>query len=181
MAGEFVDLQHIFLEVSDHNVQAMTRVEAAFVPREAIRQLVRACPAVGVAMWTDTLVDSSILREWTVNIGRRDARTRLAHLLCEFALRLEAAGLGEGGDFELPMTQEQIADATGLTPIHVNRVLKELAHSGMVVRERRSVRIVDWEGLRKLGDFNSRYLHIGEHSVRDRSAVEAMPSLSNMS
>ena len=107
-----------------------------------------------MAMWIDTLIDGSIFREWVVNVGRRDGRARLAHLLCEFARRLEVAGLTEEYRYELPMTQEQLADATGLTPVHVNRVLMQLAREGLIERNRRFVGIPDWEALRRAAGFS---------------------------
>ena len=160
MSGEFLDLQNSFLETADHNVQALTRIEAAVIPVAALRQLALDHLEVARAMWIDTLVDAAIFREWLVNVGRRDSVTRMSHLLCEFALRLEASGLARDGCYELPMTQEQLADATGLTPVHVNRVLKELSRLGLIERQKRIVRIVDWEGLRERGDFSARYLHL---------------------
>jgi CRP-like cAMP-binding protein len=160
MRGDMVDLQNSVLGIADHNVQALTHIEVAFIPREAIVELAYARPALGRAMWHDTLVDGSVHREWTANIGRRDSRTRMAHLLCEFALRLETAGLGEQCDYELPMTQEQLADCLGLTPVHVNRTLKTLEAEGLISRTQRSVRIENWERLAKAGDFNSTYLHM---------------------
>jgi CRP-like cAMP-binding protein len=111
-------------------------------------------------MWYETLVEASIFREWTLNVGRRDARTRAAHLLCEFALRLEAAGLGERGSYELPMTQEQLADAMGLTPVHTNRTLMSLGEDGLISRTQRAVRINDWHKLMAVGDFDPAYLHL---------------------
>jgi CRP-like cAMP-binding protein len=162
MAGEFLDLQNSFLDVADHNVQVLTRAELAMLPIGRLRALVDDHPLVGRAMWIDTLIDSAIFREWLVNVGRRDSLSRLAHLLCEFALRLEAASLAMDRSYELPMTQEQLADATGLTPVHVNRVLKELARLGLIERNKRSVSITDWDGLRAVGDFSTRYLHLEE-------------------
>jgi len=162
MPGEFLDLQNIFLEVADHNVQALTRCEVAAVSAATIRELAEAYPRVGRAMWIETLIDSAIFREWIVNVGRRDSISRISHLLCEFALRLEAAGLARDHRYEMPMTQEQIADCTGLTPVHVNRVLKELGRMGLIEREKRAVTIVQWDRLRHLGDFNTRYLHLEE-------------------
>jgi CRP-like cAMP-binding protein len=159
MPGEFLDLQNSFLEVADHNVQALTRVEVAIVPVSAIRAIALSHPRVGEAMWIDTLIDAAIFREWIVNVGRRDAISRISHLLCEFALRLERGGLSEHYRYELPMTQEQIADATGLTSVHVNRVLKELGRLGVITREKRAVEIVNWDRLSAIGDFNARYLH----------------------
>jgi CRP-like cAMP-binding protein len=160
MPGEFLDLQNSFLEVADHNVQALTRVDVGMIPIAALRRLAEQYPLVGRAMWIDTLIDSAIFREWLVNVGRRNSISRMAHLLCEFALRLEAAGLAKDGRYELPMTQEQLADATGLTPVHVNRVLKELGRLELIDRDRRAVRIVDWNGLQQIGDFSTRYLHM---------------------
>ena len=125
MAGEFLDLQNSFLGVADHNVQALTRCEVAAVPVAALQELAETRPLVGRAMWIDTLVDAAVYREWIVNVGRRNALSRLSRLLCEFALRLDAAGLADNDrGYQLPMTQEQLADATGLTSVHVNRVLK---------------------------------------------------------
>ena len=112
-------------------------------------------------MWLDTLIDGSIFREWIANVGRRDARTRLAHLLCEFALRLKVAGLATSGRYELPMTQEQLADATGLTSVHINRTIRGLELDGFIERDDpRSIHITDWDRLAEIGDFQSEYLHL---------------------
>jgi CRP-like cAMP-binding protein len=165
MPGDLVDLQNSLLELADHHVQALTRSEVALIPRKAILRIAFDRPAIGMAMWHDTLVDGSIFREWTANVGRRDSRTRLAHLLCEFALRLEAAGLGRHDDYELPMTQEQLADCTGLTPIHVNRTLKSLSEEGLISRSKRAISIDDWPRLAQAGDFESSYLHMGERRI----------------
>ena len=164
IAGDFLDLQNGLLEISDHNVQTLTSAEIALIPREAIKALALERPAVGVAMWVDTLVDSSIFREWVVNVGRRDARTRVCHILCEFSLRLEEAGLAENHRYELPMTQEQLADAVGLTSVHVNRVLRQLGEEGLISRNKRSIVIEDWARMRDVGDFNARYLHYKTHA-----------------
>jgi CRP-like cAMP-binding protein len=165
MSGDMVDLQNSVLGIADHNVQALTRAEVAYIPREAILEIAFARPASGMAMWYDTLVDSSIFREWIANVGRRDARTRIAHVLCEFALRLEAAGLGAHNKWELPMTQEQLADVTGLTPVHVNRTLRTLDADGLIARDKRSVTVEDWKALAAAGDFQSSYLHMREDKL----------------
>jgi hypothetical protein len=114
-------------------------------------------------MWIDTLVDASVFREWLANVGRRDARTRIAHLLCEFSLRLKVAGIGEQSNYDLPMTQEQLADATGLTSVHVNRTIRALEADGLIERtSARSITIGDWRNLAYIGDFDSGYLHLNE-------------------
>ena len=131
------------------------------IPREEIIRVAFERPAVGRALWTDSLVDGSIFREWIANVGRRDAYTRIAHVLCEFGLRLQHAGLGQENAYDLPMTQEQLADATGLTPVHVNRVIRKLEAEGLISRTSpRSVAIGDWKRLAQAGDFDSGYLHM---------------------
>lgn len=164
MKGDMVDLQNSFLGVADHSVQVLTESEVAFIPRDAIKKLALERPRVGIAMWFDTLVDGSVFREWIANVGRRDAHMRIAHLLCEFSLRLKVAGLGEATEYELPMTQEQIADCTGLTPVHVNRTLKTLEAEKLITRRNtRTVTIGDWKKLAEAGDFDSTYLHLHDN------------------
>jgi CRP-like cAMP-binding protein len=161
MKGDLVDLQNSFLGVADHSVQVLTDSEVAFIPREAVKKLGFEHPNVGMAMWHDTLVDGSVFREWIANVGRRDARARIAHLLCEFALRLKVAGLGAETDYELPMTQEQLADCVGLTSVHVNRTLKALEAENLIGRKNsRGITIGDWKKLAEAGDFDSNYLHL---------------------
>lgn len=162
MTGDFLDLQHLFLRKADHNVQALTRLETIEIDRESLRALALERPAIAEAMWVDALVDSSIFREWVMNVGRRDARSRIAHLLCEFATRMDVMGLGTGDSYELPMTQEQIGDATGLTSVHVNRTLKSLAADGLVHRNRRYLSFSDWDSIRAVGDFSTLYLHLDQ-------------------
>ena len=160
--GDALDFQNMFLQESDHNVQMLTRGQVAEVPRPALEELVLSRPAVGRAILIHTLVEASIFREWVVNVGRRDSRTRIAHLLCEFAYRLTVQGVAPSGSFELPITQEQLADATGLTAVHVNRVLKGLQADGLIDRNRRNISFPDWQRLREVADFNPRYLHAPE-------------------
>jgi CRP-like cAMP-binding protein len=160
MKGDMVDLQNSMLGTADHSVQMLTKGEVALIPREAIQRLALDMPRIGMAMWKDTLVDGSIFREWIANIGRRDSRTRVGHVLCEFALRLKVAGLGEQTNYELPMTQEQLADALGLTAVHVNRTLQSLEREDLISRTNRSVTIGDWQRLADAGDFDPTYLHL---------------------
>jgi CRP-like cAMP-binding protein len=162
MAGDFIDLQHLFLTIADHNVQALTPLETIGIDRTDLQQLTRERPAIAVAMWIDALVDASIYREWVMNVGRRDARARVAHTLCEFALRVGVAGLPTDNGFEMPMTQEQLGDAVGLTSVHVNRTLKALEAEGIVQRSKRFVKFSDWNAMRAVGDFNPLYLHLDQ-------------------
>ena len=162
MAGDFIDLQHLFLNRADHSVQALTRLETADIERKALQQLTLERPNIGRALWTDALVEASIFREWIVNVGRRDARSRIAHLLCELSLRMRAAGVAEHDSYELPMTQEQLGDAVGLTSVHVNRTLKSLVEDGLIERDKRRIRLTDWHRISHVGDFSALYLHLDQ-------------------
>ena len=158
--GDALDLQNLFLDVSDHSLQMLTRGDVAFIARKDLQDLARSRPAIAHAIVVKMLVEASIFREWVLNVGRRDAATRIAHLLCELGVRLDAEGLADDYGYALPMTQEQLADAVGLTPVHVNRTLKALELDGLIKRTKRSISFPDWKKLRDAGDFNQRYLHL---------------------
>jgi CRP-like cAMP-binding protein len=159
MAGDIVDLQHLLFDRADHNIQAITDLRYAKLPAAALRSLAKQHGAIAEALWRDTLIDASIFREWVLNVGRRDAKSRIAHMLCEFAVRREAAGLGSPERFDLPMSQEEIGDATGLTSVHVNRMLRALGEDGVIARDNRELHITDWDQLRRIADFDPMYLH----------------------
>jgi CRP-like cAMP-binding protein len=165
LTGDLIDLYNELLNVSDHSVQTLTYAEVAIIPRRAISDICQDFPNIAQALWRETLVDRSMLREWLLNIGRRDARQRIAHLFCELVLRQEAAGLCEGPVYELPMTQEQIGDATGLTSVHVNRTIQGMRIDGFITTTRRSITILEWQLLQMLGDFSSDYLHLPSSSA----------------
>ena len=100
-----------------------------------------------------------MFREWVVNVGRRNARSRIAHLLCELVLRMRTAGLCNDTTCRFPLTQEQLADATGLTSVHTNRTLMNLRQAGLIELRPSRLTVLDWHGLAEVGDFNERYLH----------------------
>lgn len=157
--GDMLDLQHLFLEKADHNVQTITSARVAWIPNDELRGLLINRPAIGTAFWRDALIDASIFREWVLNVGRRDAKTRVAHMLCEFALRCQNAGLGTPERLHVPFTQEEIADATGLTAIHVNRMLRSLTEDGLIKRTGHELEILDWDAFRRTAGFDPAYLH----------------------
>jgi CRP-like cAMP-binding protein len=127
-----------------------------------VRQLLTQHPLLAQAMWIDTLIDASVFREWIVNVGQRDARGRIAHILCEFACRLRQAGMCGPHGYELPVTQEHLADATGLTTVHVSRTLMGLEREGLVQRQKRYITIPDWDRLKRAAGFNDLYLHLDQ-------------------
>jgi CRP-like cAMP-binding protein len=158
--GDFPDLQSGLLGLASHTVQMLTPGRVAIFRAKDIQRLVNQRPAIQAALWRETLIDMSICGEWVANVGRRDAQSRLAHLICEFATRLQAAGLLPAEVWQLPMTQEQLADAAGLTSVHVNRTLQTMRHAGLIRIERRGIEILDWARLVTIADFNPSYLHL---------------------
>jgi CRP-like cAMP-binding protein len=159
MPGEMLDLQHSLLPNADHNLQTMTPATVAWVPIPALTQIASTFPKIAAAFAKDALIDASIFREWVLNVGARDAKTRVAHMLCEFVQRREALGIAPVEAVDLPFSQEQIGDATGMTAVHVNRMLRELTEEGAFTRTGRSYRISDWRKLKAIADFNPAYLH----------------------
>lgn len=112
-------------------------------------------------MWWTALVDVAVLRSWIVNLGRRNACARIAHLICEMHGRLSHVGLVEGSCFEMPLTQEELGDAVGLTSVHCNRTLKKLHELGWIEWHRGAVTILDLKGLKAAAGFGANYLHSG--------------------
>jgi CRP-like cAMP-binding protein len=168
--GEALDFQHLFLDVADHSVQMLTRGEVALLSMQDLQALVDKNQAVNRAVSRRMLVEASIFREWILNVGRRDAKSRMAHLLCEFAIRMRTSGLTGDHSYELPITQEQFADAVGLTTVHVNRTLRSLEGGGFVTRNKKNIFIPSWKRLAAIADFNERYLHLRSEPI-DRNQV----------
>lgn len=159
LPGDFCDLHVFILKAMDHNISTLTRSSVVGIPRAKVLELTER-PAIGRALWWATLVDEATLREALVNMGRRDAEERLAHLFCELHARLEAVGLANGNTFDLPLTQVELADVVGLSPVHVNRTLQALRHQQLIRVSSRSITIRDLERLRALSGFDPNYLHL---------------------
>jgi CRP-like cAMP-binding protein len=159
IAGDIPDLQSLHLQVMDHDFKALSDCTLGFIGHEAIRMLTRSRPMVAEALWRETLVDAAIFREWIVNVGQRAANQRMAHFILEMRRRLTLVGLAADSQFELPMTQMDLADALGLTPVHVSRVMKALRTGGLLEFRKYVVRLGDAEALIKMSEFDDRYLH----------------------
>jgi CRP-like cAMP-binding protein len=128
------------------------------LPHADLRRLAAKYPGIAEAFWRDCVADGSIFSEWVVNVGRRNALARLAHLFCEMAIRCEQAALGDRRSFPLPIIQTDIGDATGLTSIHVNRTLRELRLRSIVELRSGIVTIHDWDKLVAIGDFDASFM-----------------------
>jgi CRP-like cAMP-binding protein len=160
VAGDFVDLHGFLLKRLDHNIGAITPVRVALVPHDAIRGITETHPHLGRMLWFSTLLDAAIHREKILSIGRRSAVARIAQILCELLVRLRLVGLADEKGYALPLTQADLADVTGLTSVHVNRMLKRLRDEKLLTFRGGRVTISDWDGLQRLAQFDPTYLHL---------------------
>jgi CRP-like cAMP-binding protein len=160
VAGDFLDLHGFLLKRLDHDVGSMTPVRFALVPHEAIAAITESHPHLARLLWFSTLLDAAIHREKILSVGRRDAAARVAHILCELAVRLRIVELGDESGYELPLTQADLADMTGLTSVHVNRMLKRIRDDGLATFRMAGVTIHDWEGLARIAEFDPTYLYL---------------------
>lgn len=160
ISGDLPDLQSLHLKVMDHSLGALIPCKLGFIPHDNVRALIRHHPRLGDLFWRDTLIDAAVFRQWVVNVGRRQGPARMAHLLCELLVRLRAVELVEDHAFDLPVTQGDLADAMGITNVHVNRVLQDLRKQGLISLHGKFLKVLDWEGLKAAGEFDPTYLHL---------------------
>lgn len=151
--GDMLNLPSLAPELSEDFVQALTAVRVAAIPIEDMLGLTRDRPGIANALWTEMTAEVAVFRAWISNMGRRDARGRIAHLFCELVMRSHFAGGADGCIVTLPLSQAELADATGMTTVHVNRTLRVLESEGFIVRQRRRIMIPDWRRLKELADF----------------------------
>lgn len=160
LAGDFVDLHGFTLKRLDHHLMTMTPCKVAIVPHERLKALSEDHPHLSRLYWFCTNMDAASHREWELSLGRRSAIARVAHLLCELRVRFEVVGMTEGLAFALPLTQVDLAECVGLTPVHVNRTVRQLRERGLADVRRGHVEILDLLGLETLAEFDSGYLYL---------------------
>ncbi|MGH1572677.1 Crp/Fnr family transcriptional regulator [Methylobacterium sp. P31] len=165
VAGDMPDIQSLHLKVLDMSISTVSPCRVAFVQHEAVHALVRANPRLADVFWRATLIDAALVREWMLNNGRRDAYARMAHLFCELITRLDAAGLASGLSCDLPMTQIELADALGITNVHVNRTMRELKAAGLITLRSRRLTVHDWNALQEVAEFDPTYLHLSRRDA----------------
>lgn len=164
ISGDLCDIHIMLFDQMDHSIGSVSDCKVAFVPRAKMAELTGR-PDLAKALWWANLVDEAMLRSWVVNVGRRDAFARLSHLLCELHARLTNVGLANGCEFELPLTQEALGDALGLTSVHVNRTLKRLREEGLIAFPGQHIVLLDVARLQKLAGFDPTYLHLSRQTV----------------
>ncbi|MDB5624029.1 MAG: Crp/Fnr family transcriptional regulator [Devosia sp.] len=160
IAGDFVDLHAFLLSRLDHDVSAMSAVAAVEFSHEALRQITEEFPHLTRLLWLSTLLDGAIHRQWLVAMGRLTAIAHMAHLFCEHFVRADSVGLAQDMSFPFEITQQELADALGLSNVHVNRTLQELRRQDLVSWDTKTVRIIDWERLQEVAQFDPIFLDV---------------------
>jgi CRP-like cAMP-binding protein len=164
--GDMPDLHGLALGRLDADLVALTEARVAWFPHEALRHLAEAHPRLGVELWRLSLVEAAMSGEWVVNLGRRDATSRVAHLLCEMLARMEAAGLAQDGSCRLGLSERDLTEATALSVVHLDWVMQDLRARGLVSFGDGRLAVHDRPGLERLGDFRPGYLHLPEAEGR---------------
>jgi CRP-like cAMP-binding protein len=177
MPGDACDLHANMLAEMDHGIQAITSATVAQVSRAEMQRLMHGHPSFARAMYIAQLVDEGIMRAWIVSMGRRSSIERVAHLMCELYLRARGIGLTDGAEFVLPLSQIILADALGMTPVHINRVLRDLRVMGAVELSRGSLSVINSMKLVQVAGFDENYLH---RRLRQSAGGEALVQRSHV-
>lgn len=159
IAGDFVDLHGFPLERLDHDVATLTDVKIATVPRERVMELIARFPNLARVLWRSTMLDAAMHREWIFRLGRLSAPGRVAHFFAEMETRLRLAGLAGEHGAPLAINQTDVAEACGLTPVHVNRVLRILREDGLMTFRSGVIEVGNRPALHRLAEFDHEYLY----------------------
>ena len=165
--GDLCDVEVFILEGMDHDITALTDTTCVLIPAKIIEGLLTESTKLTKALWWSTMSDSAILREWIVDHGSRDGIARIAHLMCEMLIRYRVIGETTDNSFAFLLTQEELADATGMTPVHVNRMLQQLRAQKLIELTGKTLTVLDPKGLQRVGQYDSTYLHLVRTERRD--------------
>lgn len=159
MPGDACDLHIKLLAEMDHGIQAITPAMVVMVSQDDMQSIMQEHPQIANAMYAAQLIDEGIMRAWIVSMGRRSSLERVAHLICELYLRARNIGLTDANEFSLPLSQVVLSDALGMTPVHINRILKELRIAEAMSLKRGSLTITDPQKMTRIAGFDENYLH----------------------
>jgi CRP-like cAMP-binding protein len=158
--GDVAGLQCLHFADPEYSLYALGAAVVAFLPDRAFKYALDRSRTLSQAFWRETFLEAAILREWVANLGRREALARVAHLICELAVRLQAVDLARDACLSIAWTQMDVADACGISNVHANRVVQELRRRGLIEWDPKQVKIRNWEGLVHTGDFSDDYLQL---------------------
>jgi CRP-like cAMP-binding protein len=159
--GDFVDLHSFLIKQMDHSVGTLSPCVVVYAPHEGLERITERYPHLARMLWLLTLIDASIHRQWLVTMGAYPALNRTAHLLCELFMRLTYDSAAVGQVLSLPITQTDLGDTLGLSTVHTNRVIQELRSRGLIQWQGQEIRMLNWDGLAALAQFDPLYLHLG--------------------
>ena len=165
--GDLCDVEVFVLEGMDHDITALTDTTCVLIPAKIVEGLLTESTKLTRALWWSTMSDSAILREWIVDHGSRDSIERIAHLMCELLIRYRIIGETTDNSFAFVLTQDELADATGMTPVHVSRMLHQLRRQGLIDLSDKVLTILDPKGLQRVAKYDSTYLHLIRTERRD--------------
>jgi CRP-like cAMP-binding protein len=154
IAGDMPDLHGLPLKRMDHDLTTLSKAQLGFIDHDALERTLSTHPALARALWRESLVDAALFRQWIVNLGTRSASGRMAYLIAELRQRLGAMGMVANEQFDFPITQSKLADALGLSVVHVNHVLQAFRTQGILDLKRRVVTLGDFERIVQLGGFD---------------------------
>jgi CRP-like cAMP-binding protein len=177
IAGDMCDLHSVVVPKASWSITAVSQASVIRIPHRQLRNLCAEHPAIALAFWRDGTVDASIFAKWVGNLGRKKAKARIAHIMCEMGMRMEAARLGTRTSFDLNATQEQLSDASGLTPVHVNRTVQDIRGDGLLTFSKGHVEVKDWGTLVSVAEFDPAYLMLAS---RPHRLVAAGPPLEGL-
>jgi CRP-like cAMP-binding protein len=166
--GDLCDVEVFVLGGMDHDIVALTETSCVVIPSDVIKEMLTESSKLTMALWWSTMTDSAVLREWIVNHGSRDSLERIAHLMCEMLIRYRIIGETSDETIPFPLTQEELADATGMTPVHANRMIQQLRADGLIDLTGRQLTILDPQRLLKVAKYDSAYLHLTRTEHRDK-------------
>jgi CRP-like cAMP-binding protein len=179
IAGDMSDLHSVVAPRAPWAITAVSEANILRVPHRQLREIAIRYPAIAMAFWRDGTVDASIFSKWVGNLGRKNAKARIAHVFCEMGIRTEAAQLGTRSSFHLGATQEQLAEAVGITTVHMNRVLQDIRGDGLLTFRSGRVEVSDWHTLALVAEFDPAYLMLDGPPLRGISADAGTPAMAD--
>ena len=158
-----------FLLEMDHSIGTLMPSRVARISRQVMADVMERHPALARAFRWSASEDEAVLRQWIVNVGRRTAHERAAHLVWELFLRMSAVGRTAERSFRFPLTQQELADTLGMSIVHTNRTLQRLRGEGALVIANGTLTVRDPDKLQAIAGFNPNYLHLdGASGARRR-------------
>ena len=175
--GDLCDVEVFVLEAMDHDIIALSPTDCVLIPADEMEKLLTESSNLTRALWWSTMTDSAVLREWIVNHGKREARERLAHIFCELLIRYRIVGEAKDNIVPFPLTQEELSEATGMTPVHLNRMIADMRTDGLIELNHKMLRVIDFPRLQEVAQYDATYLHLVRTEKGDPAVAERVGDL----